>query len=677
MGRGDHRVKLRGYRIELSEVEDSLRAQPAVDRAVVLVSDKQAEEPRLVAYLTIRTGHASSAEALRHSLREVLPGHMIPAQFVVLDHLPLTPHGKIDRARLQELSAPVVNRAETEQPTTGTEALLAGIWREVFRADHIGLDSDFFELGGDSLVAVVVAAKVHAALEVEVSLRAFADYSKLAALARLIDDLAETNGAAELPPLIPVPREQPLPLSLLQERIWRYSGTPESSAGYVKAASLRVSGPLDVDAFRWSLERVVGRHEILRTIFVEKNGSPVQMIRPPGNVDVPLVDVSDEDDPDAAASAWLRKKALEPIDLKTGPLLRFWLVRTGLNQHQLLRVHHNIISDGLSWAVFFRDLGLFYEARRRGGAPPVLEKPALQYADFASWQRLCLQPGSQLYQEQLAWWERIMQRPLPSMNLPFMRPVPRPDACAEDGVISWGLPPDVAGALERLARESGTTFFTIRLAAFAALLAAESGQQEIMIGTHATNRNRVELQEMFGFFLNMVPLRLRYSQEQSFREWLHCVKRTVVDTQSRSAIPYEDLCEELRRRNIGPPNIQVIFGLSGHLPVAHFGGLEIAAHERANEKMPWGFSVSFDRQEEASFCRATFDARIYEPAGVSEFIERLLRLLDAASRAPGRAMALLLQDSQTAGRESNPGAAQRAKLPSTSPGAHSPRVTGT
>ena len=648
VGRTDERIKVRGYRIELTEIEDTLQAQDDVDRAVVMGYTSQNETVRLVAFVELRECGRCTAESLRDSLRALLPSHMIPTFFEFVDRMPLTPHGKIDREKLRSRAARISPSPCVTDLGTATEEALAGIWCEVLEHDGIGGASDFFDLGGDSLQGSVIAAKVHAAFQVELSLQAFIDHPKLNGLARAIDALVEKLGEPEMPPLMPVVRDKPLPLSLLQERIWRYSATPESSAGYVKASSLNVTGPLNVEVFRWSLEQVIGRHEILRTTFEELNGEPAQVIHPPGRIDLPLIDFSRDTDPESAAMKWLREKSSEPIDLRKAPLLRFWLIRIGVDQHQFLRVHHNIISDGLSWVIFFRDLAFFYEARLANECPPELENPALQYADFATWQRLCLQPGNRLYQEQLDWWEKRLQPPLLPLELPFQRPTPKPNAPIADGVVSWGLEAGITDAQESLARESGTTFYMIRLAAFAALLLSESGHDEIIIGTHVTNRNRLELQDMFGFFLNMVPLRLRYSRDQTFKEWLHCVKVTVADAQSHSAIPYDELCDELRRRDIVPPDIQIIFGLSGHMPAMHFGGLEIEAGDRTSERMPWGFSLSFDLQHEEPFCRATFDARIYDPAGVRDFIARLLEVLDVASHEPDRCLSLLLARGGTA-----------------------------
>lgn len=648
VGRSDERVKVRGYRIELTEIEDTLQALDDVDRAVVMGYTSRNETMRLIAFIELSEGGTCTADSLREWLRALLPRHMIPTFFEFVDRMPLTPHGKIDREKLRDRAALISPSPCVTDLRTATEVALAGIWCEVLEHDRVGGESDFFDLGGDSLLGAVIAAKVHAAFQVELSLQAFFDHPKLAGLARAIDELTENRGEPDLPPLIPVSRDQPLPLSLLQERIWRYSATPESSAGYVKASSLTVSGPLDVEAFRWSLEQVIARHEALRTSFEERNGGPVQVIHPRGKVDLPFIDFSRETDPESASVNWLREKSREPIDLTTPPLLRFWLIRIGKDQHRFLRVHHNIISDGLSWVIFFRDLGLFYEARRSDRNPPELKNPALHYADFATWQRRCLQPGTRLYQEHLDWWEQRMQPPLPPLELPFIRPAPEPDASVADGLVSWGLEAGIAHALETLARENGTTFYMIRLAAFAALLLNESGHDEIIIGTHVTNRNRVELQDMFGFFLNMVPLRLRYSKNKTFKEWLHYLKMAVAETQSYSAIPYDELCDKLRRREIVPPVIQVIFGLSGHMPAMYFGGLEIEAGDRTSETMPWGFSLSFDLQHEESFCRATFDARIYDPEGVREFIARLLQVLDVASRQPDCSLSLLLAKAEPA-----------------------------
>jgi amino acid adenylation domain-containing protein len=641
VGRKDARVKVRGHRIEPSEVEGALLRLPGVEGAVVGARPGPGGDDQLVAYLTCRPGHAPSAESLRRALRETLPGHMVPSGFEFLDRFPLTPHGKIDREKLRQLG-PAPSAAPAEGPATPTEADLAGIWGKAFGGEAAGRQDNFFDRGGDSLLAAVVAAHVHARWGVELELRAYVDHPTLAGLAELIDRLRGEGGAERLPPLAPVPRDGPLPLSFAQERVWKYSQTPDGSAGYTMARSHVLRGPLDVEALRGCLNHMARRHEILRTTFAEVGGRPVQTVHPPAPVEVPLLDVTGAADPEEAARQVFQSESRRPFILGKLPLLRFTLLRVGPDEHRLLRVNHHIISDGWSWQVYFRELALLYEARVRGEPPPLPESEPLQYADYAAWQRLALRSDGANFRQVVAWWKDVLSGSLAPLELPCKRPAPLPEADPADGIFWWGLDPSITKRLEAVAREAGATYFMVRLAAFVALLARETGRPDVVLGTYVTNRTRLEVQNLFGYFSNLVTLRFRVDLGSSFRRWLAAVRDLVGDTQKRSEIPYEQLCEELRKEGVEPPEIRAIVSVRDQEVAVRSGEVEFLPYEGRRATMPWGFTLGLGQHDEARRCAAHFDARLHDPEGVRGLIARYVRLLDAASRAPDRPLADLL-----------------------------------
>jgi hypothetical protein len=441
-------------------------------------------------------------------------------------------------------------------------------------------------------------------------------------MAQVLDRLRAEGTAGRRPPLSRVSREEPLPLSFAQERTWDTSRTAQESSAYVMASAVRLRGPLVVSALQRSIEHIVKRHESLRTTFSERAGRPVQIVHPAGPVELPVIDVSSSPDPEADAARLLVTEAQSPFELARGPLCRLLLVRLGECEHQLLRVTHHIISDGWSWKVFFDELAILYEAFRHGDRPPLTDELALQYADFAAWERGWSGPHSPRHREQVEWWSQALRSAPVSMPLPFARASRRDDVIPADGVIWSGFPPPVSEGLDRLGRDVGATYYMVRLAGFAAALALSTGREDIVLGTYVTNRRLQETQEMFGLFTNLVTLRLSFDPELSVRQWLMRVRAAVVETSARAEIPYGLLVAELQREGITPPAIRTVFSVVEHPPPA-FGGLEVAALKPIFPVMPWEFSFVTDRWQESSRCRATFDARVHDPSRVRSFLADL------------------------------------------------------
>lgn len=643
-GRKDAQAKIRGYRIETAEVEAELLRQPEVAQATVVVQTA-GEDAQLLAFVVPRTSQCGDAERLRQALRESLPTSMMPHHFIFLEALPLTPHGKVDRAQLVawKHSEPA---AVAEVLATETEIALAEIWRTALRVPHVGRQSDFIQLGGDSLKAIVVAAKVHAAFGVELDLRRLTQHSQLGELAGSIDELRRGAPTEKFSGLERVPRDGPLPLSFSQLPVWKESQTPAGAAGYTITSSHRIVGRLDVAALRSSLEHLARRHEILRVTFAESEGQPVHVVHPPGHVDLPVHDFSTQPDPAAAATEFFRQQARTVFDLRRGPLMNFYLARIGAEEHWLCRINHHIISDAWSWQVFFRELAQVYGAKLHAAAPPVSDSAPLQYFDYAAWQRRVLDPNDPAYLEAVRWWAELWQdRPQP-VRLPFQRLWRRREALASDGWVWWGIDPEVSGRLDEFGRSTGATFYVVRLAAFIASLASESGESDLVIGSYMTNRHRLETQNMFGFFGNMAALRWRFDGTQTFRAWTANVNRLVGDARARSFVPHEQLRSELRARGLKPPKMRIIFSVTDTVPPLKLGEAELTWLDRRMEAMPWGFTLGFDPSDEAHRCRATFDARWFDPNGVRQWLGRFACWLDAVSREPDKPMSALIAESE-------------------------------
>jgi amino acid adenylation domain-containing protein len=624
LGRKDSQVKVRGNRVDLLEVESALSSRPAVAAAAVRPRPTPLGDTALTAYVALRPGTAPDSASLRAELRTDLPDPAVPSAFAYLEALPLNAHGKVDGEALARLRPEQMDRPAPAAPTvTETEELVAGIWASALEREPVGPRDDFFELEGDSLTAAEIAAEVHVMFGVELELGAFAENPTVAAMAALVDRLRADRNASIIPALTRAPRGEPLRCSLIQERTWRECQTPERSQGYAVAKGVRIVGPLDVAALRRGVNRIVARHESLRTTFAERDGEPLQVVHPPGPVELPLIEVGSA----AEADKLMLREARRPFDLERGPLLRLLMVRLGEEEHRLLRFNHHIISDARSWEVFFEELVALYEADRRGEPPPLPAEEPLQYADFAAWERRALRPGSRRWREDVEWWRSNLDGAPPQTPLPFVRRQPDEGAEAADGVILLTLPPSVSAELDSLGREQGATRFMLRLAVFAALLAAMSENPDLVVGTYTTTRQPVETRDMFGFFANPVALRVRPEGNPSFADWLAEVRASVIEMSAHAQIPYEALRDELRGAGVTPPAPCAMFGVTALAETVRFGGLEMTPIKRTFGQMPWRLSVFHERNSDGERLGAAFDATAHHPRAVRTFLERYQRLL--------------------------------------------------
>ncbi len=493
----------------------------------------------------------------------------------------------------------------------------------------------------------MIAARVYDALGIELHLGIFAEHSTLIGLAAVVDQMLLEGIGEVAPPPTRVPRDAPLRLSSSQERIWNNSQTAEDSASSVAARGVRISGPLDPKVLHECMNYIVQRHEILRTTFAVADGQPVQVVHPVTSILLPYIDLADAADAEERASLIYKSEAARPLDLIQGPLIRFSLVRISENEHWLLRVDHHIITDGWSWKVYFRELALLYEAKLRGDAPPLPAYEPLQYADYAAWQRDSLRPDRAAYQEAVGWWRALFARRPPRFRLPFKRAKSIKGVDPAEGVIVWGINPETSHRLNELARTEGVTYYVIRLAVFIAMLAGESGERDLVIGTYVSNRTRLAFQNMLGSFFNLVTLRLECHLNQTFREWLAVVRERIVETEARADIPYDELRKELQRQGKPLPDITVLFGVSHHHERIRIADLTLTRLDERIEYMPWLFTVNFDEHNEESNCNTVFDAGLYPSNAVRDFTNRFVRLINLASLRPDLSMNELLTISGT------------------------------
>ncbi|HZG41380.1 MAG TPA: condensation domain-containing protein, partial [Longimicrobium sp.] len=555
LGRVDTQVKIRGFRVEPGEVEAVLRAWPGVREAAVVVREDVPGDRRLVAYIV---GDADT-EALRAYVRQSLPEHMLPAAFVLLDALPLTPNGKLDR---KALPAPDLASAEETYvaPRTPVEEVLAGLWAEVLRLERVGVEESFFDLGGHSLLATRVVSRIRAVFSVELPLRALFEGPTVGEMAVRVEELRRAE-LPVLPPVVPAERTGALPLSFAQERLWFIDRMEPGSAVYNVPVALRLGGALDEAALERSLGEVVRRHEALRTVFAEVDGSPVQVIAPFGGFTLSVDDLSalGEADREAAVRRRAGEEALRAFDLSAGPLFRASLLRLGGEEHVLLLGMHHIVSDGWSMGVLQRELSALYEAYREGRESPLRELP-VQYADYAVWQREQLE--GEALDRQLAYWRERLAGAPELLELPTDHP--RQSVQAYRGAsVPVELSPKLLERLQALGRSEGATLYMTLLSAFQVLLGKHSGSEDIVVGSPIAGRTRKEVEELIGFFVNTLVLRTDLSGDPSFREVLRRVREATLGAYEHQEVPFERLVAELQpeRSMSHAPLVQVLFSL--------------------------------------------------------------------------------------------------------------------
>ncbi|HYG10141.1 MAG TPA: amino acid adenylation domain-containing protein, partial [Pyrinomonadaceae bacterium] len=479
LGRLDQQVKIRGYRIELGEIEAVLNQHHAVREALVIAALDPRGDHHLIAYLV--SDVAVDAAELRLFLQGTLPEYMIPAGFVRLEQMPLTPNGKVDRRALPPWEA-TRGSGKQQMAKTETELLVAQLMGAVLKVEEVGVEESFFELGGHSLLATQLVSRVREVFGVEMGLRAVFGEGTARAMSRVIEEaMREGRGVGGGGKIERVGREGMLPLSYAQQRLWFIDQMEPGSVFYNVPLAIRLSGHLNIEALAATFTTLFARHEVLRTTFAMHEGQPVQVISPPAPVSLPLEDLSglSHDEREHEAQRLAREEASLPFDLSQGPLLRVRLLRMTADEHICLITMHHIVSDGWSLDILSQEVAALYEAYVRGEASPLAELP-IQYADYAVWQRQYLQ--GEVLEQQMEYWRTQLGGHLPTLELPADHPLPTTPT-HRGARQSFVLAADTVERLRALCRSEGATLFMVLLAAFKTLLYRYTGEEDVVVGT--------------------------------------------------------------------------------------------------------------------------------------------------------------------------------------------------
>ncbi|SHH81507.1 non-ribosomal peptide synthetase [Pollutimonas bauzanensis] len=621
LGRIDHQVKIRGFRIELGELEAQLQAQPGVREAIVTAQEGPGGA-RLVGYVTAQAGQVLDTTTLRAHVSAALPDYMVPSGIVVLDALPLSPNGKVDR---KALPAPEFASQGYEPPQGDVEKALATIWQEVLGVERVGRHDNFFELGGDSILSLKVVSGAQQA-GIPMAVRQLFEHQTLQGLAT-----ATATSTLEQQPIrkIPPSERQAVPLSYAQQRQWFLWNLQPQGSAYHIAGGLRFQGGLDVAAVRASFDVLVQRHESLRTTFEQRDeGMAVQVIHDSLPYDYAFTDLTGDTDPQARLKHVAEKFGRRPFDLRAGPLLRIEVIRLAEVEHVLLVSMHHIVSDGWSIGVLLKEFVQAYQANLNGLEVSLPAMP-IQYADYAVWQRGWLEAGEQ--ERQLAYWQDYLGQEHPVLELPVDHPRLTLGQYGE-ARVPIELPDDLVSRIRKRAHSQGATPFIVLLSALQILLHRYSGQADIRIGIPNANRGRGETQGTIGFFVNTQVIRTQIHGRMSLSAVLELVKRGVMGAQAHQDLPFDVLVEALKpERSLShTPLFQVMHNHQrlGSDVLQRLPGIQVESYELHERTAQFELALNtFESQDGGILANFTYAGELFEPATICQLATHYAALL--------------------------------------------------
>ncbi|MDX9976156.1 MAG: condensation domain-containing protein, partial [FCB group bacterium] len=569
-------------------------------------------------------------DAIKDYLSHRLPSHMVPAAFVVLPEFPLTENGKVDRKALPSPDLRTAESTALAAPETDTEHRLAALFADVLGIDRVGVDESFFNLGGHSLLATQLASRARKTFGVDVPLRDIFELNTVRRISARIDSAL----VVQAPPMLPVDRSAPLPLSFAQQRLWFIEQLAPGTAAYNMPFALRMKGELNIAALERVLTTLVMRHESLRTVFVATGGQPHQVVQPPAPFPLPITDLSglSEEQYRAKSLELMAADALTPFNLSTGPVMRAQLVRLAPDDHLFIMCMHHIVSDGWSTGVLIREMELCYDAYV-AGAEPELPQLVIQYPDFAVWQRQWLQ-GAVMDAQKSYWSQRLTG--IQPLQLPL--DYPRPPMQQFLGAIEpCRISAKVCSALRAIGAREGTTLFMTLLASFKALVHRYVGANDIAVGSAIANRNHLEIEPLIGFFVNTLVLRTDLSGDPTFLELLSRVQETTLGAYEHQDMPFEQLVEELQpeRDMSRNPLVQVVFVLQ-NAPAREWKFKDMDVSWVGAGETTTRFDLEFHlwEKEDNLECLIFFNTSLFKRERIQHLFRHWLNVLEAVVDNP-------------------------------------------
>ncbi|MES2733434.1 MAG: non-ribosomal peptide synthase/polyketide synthase [Bacteroidota bacterium] len=625
LGRIDDQVKIRGYRIELGEIENALQESAQVKQAVVVALKDPAGTHRLVVYLVPQGSF--DREALLEELKNKLPDYMVPSVLVALEKMPLTSNGKVDRKALPDPGAVATNTYVA--PRNPIEQTLTDIWQELLKVEQIGIYDNFFDLGGHSLLSMRLVAAVRKRMQVEISIKQLFLHATIEQLAQYIQSQAKGS----LVPTLQVGiRPALIPLSFSQERVW-FIDQLEGSVPYHMPLALRLKGKLDTAALEKTIQTIINRHEVLRTVIGQEDGRAYQRVMEPDQWTMEVIQ-----DPlyryDKEARQELIQNLIEiPFDLAQDHMLRLKLIELGAEDHIMVMVMHHIASDGWSIGIFVTELMDLYTAYSTGAAS-TLAPLALQYIDYALWQRSYLQ--GEVLETQLGYWKNKLTG-VPLLNLPT--DFPRQATQSNRGSFTtFHIDKAVVTQLQQLAKQQEATLFMTMLSAFNVLLYRYSGQTDICVGSGVAGRTQQEVEGLIGFFINTLALRSDLSNNPTFTEVVQQVKQTTLGAYEHQEVPFEKIVEAVvkERDPSRSPLFQALFG-SQNTPEAidvEAGELRLSHESIDYNQAKFELSFFIEENEEGILGSVSYCVDLFSAETIDRMTSHFTTLLESIIQMP-------------------------------------------
>ena len=635
LGRSDFQLKIRGFRIELGEIESVLSRYGAIAQSVVVARENRYADKQLVAYIVTKNGDVSTAE-LRSHLRQHLPDYMIPSAFVMLEQLPLTPNGKVDRKALPAPDRVTATEGYASPRTLGEE-LLAEIWADALQLERVDINDNFFDLGGHSLLATQIVSRISDNFHVSLPLRALFESPTVAGLAERIQTALISGQDLEVPPILPVSREQALPLSFAQENLWLFEQLTPGTPTYNTCRSGRIRGPLDASALEAAFNDLLQRHEALRTSYEIFNTTPVQIVHPHEHYKLSIVDLSGlpDDEREDAALRLSNEDAQLPIDIGRSPVARARLLRLGDEDHVFILSIHHIAYDLWSGGVLLGELEQLYLAYVDGQSPS-LPLPPVQCADFGVWQRNWLQ-GDVLTRQLSYWKDKLAGLSATPLDLPSDRP--RPTVETMNGASEYvRFPPAINEGVQALARREDVTQFMVLLAVFQVLLHRYTNQDDLPVGSVIANRNRVELDSVVGFFDNPIVLRVDASGNPTFCEFLRRVRDVALGAYTNQYLPFDLIVKELQpeRTSNRTPFIQAMFVFLLNYPAMEreIAGLKVVPYNLQSGKAMFDLLFGLRASDRGLEGELAYNCDLFDAATIARMGRHFGQLLEAIVADP-------------------------------------------
>ncbi|MES2732439.1 MAG: amino acid adenylation domain-containing protein, partial [Bacteroidota bacterium] len=638
LARIDHQVKIRGFRIELGEIEHALTSYVIVRDAVVLAKASSTGDKRLVAYVVTDESKETIAHSqelidrLRQHLSQTLPDYMLPSAFILLDRLPLTLNGKVDRKALPEPDMALL-QASYVAPRTETERVLCEIWQEVLGVEQIGITDNFFQRGGHSLSATRLVARINQVFKVTLPLKAIFTSPTLEAL---VQALLQLERGLARPALVRVPREQILWPSFAQQRLWLLDQIDGGSTHYHMPAALRLTGQLNYAALNQAFGCILERHESLRTCFrLGADGQPIQVIQAAEPLLVPVTDLSylPDGEREKQMAHCVEEEASRVFDLSQDRMLRVSLLQLAAEEHILLVTMHHIASDGWSMSILVNEFTVLYQTYIQGQENPLPALP-IQYADYAHWQRNWLQGA--VLEEQLSYW--ITQ--LASLPVVHSLPLdhPRPQIQTYNGkTFGSHLDADLSNTFQALCQSEGATLFMGLHAAFSVLLSRYSNEKDIVVGSPIANREQMEVADLIGFFVNTLVLRSDLSGSPSFRSLLAQSKQMLLDAYAHQQVPFEQMVGRLQpERNLHhSPLFQVMLVLQNNAEgKLELPGLTLSPVEQGAGIAKYDLTLTVHESNQGLWLGWEYNTDLFEASTIARMATHFEVLLQGVLAAP-------------------------------------------